>query len=70
MHDGGFATLAQVVAFYDRGGFPHPEQDARIQPLGLTGAEQADLVAFLEALTSPGVDCLSGEARSARPGNY
>lgn len=70
MHDGGFATLDEVVAFYDGGGFPHPEQDPRIRPLGLSDAERAEVVAFLRSLTSPAVPCLSGEARSARPGNY
>jgi hypothetical protein len=58
MHDGSLATLEEVVAYYDRGGTPHPGLDARIRPLGLDAAEAADLVAFLRALASderPGV---------------
>ncbi len=44
MHSGVFDTLADVVAFYNAG-------NDKIAPLGLTDAEQADLVAFLEGLT-------------------
>lgn len=51
MHDGSVATLAEVVAFYDRGGIPNPNLDIFIMPLELTEAEQGDLVTFLEALT-------------------
>ncbi len=54
-HNGGKATLAQVVDFYNRGGdFPdanranlHPD----IQPLGLSDEDKKALVAFLKALT-------------------
>jgi cytochrome c peroxidase len=52
MHDGRLKTLADVVAFYDRGGIPNPFLDRRLKPLGLTAGEQAALVAFLESLTS------------------
>lgn len=54
-HNGRFTTLEQVVAFYDRGGdFPNqPNRDPRIRPLGLGPNQQADLVAFLHALTDP-----------------
>jgi cytochrome c peroxidase len=48
MHNGAFETLAEVVAFYDRGGGPGAE---RLRPLGLNAQQQADLVAFLEALS-------------------
>jgi cytochrome c peroxidase len=58
MHDGSLPTLAEVVAFYDRGGIPNPGLDMFVFPLGLTAAEQQDLVAFLEALTGalPAID--------------
>jgi cytochrome c peroxidase len=52
MHDGSLPTLEAVVAFYDRGGTPNPELDETIRPLRLSGPEQADLVAFLEAMTA------------------
>lgn len=52
MHTGAFATLADVVEFYDRGGDDNGfGKDARIVPLGLTASDKADLVAFLETLT-------------------
>ncbi len=49
MHNGVLETLADVVAFYNAGG--GDGQTAGLQPLGLTDDEQADLVAFLEALS-------------------
>lgn len=51
MHDGSFATLAEVVDYYDRGGTPNEHLDARIRPLSLTPADRADLVEFLVSLT-------------------
>jgi cytochrome c peroxidase len=51
MHDGSMATLAEVVAFYDRGGNANPHLDGLLRPLHLTLRERRDLVAFLEALT-------------------
>jgi cytochrome c peroxidase len=61
-HNGGQATLEQVVDFYNRGGDrrgpdgndttglgPNGSNlDADIEPLGLTAQEKADLVAFLK----------------------
>ena len=52
MHDGSEATLADVIAFYDRGGNDNPYLDGGIRPLGLTDQEKADLVALLETFTS------------------
>ncbi len=48
-HDGSARTLAEVVAFYDKGGFKNPH--LKLQPLGLTVQEKADLVEFVLALT-------------------
>jgi cytochrome c peroxidase len=55
MHNGVFATLEEVVAFYDGGGGPGlgldvPNADPRLVALELTADEAADLVAFLGAL--------------------
>src|SRR3712207_5599400 len=36
MHDGVFKPLEEVLEFYDRGGGPNPNLDARIKPLGLS----------------------------------
>lgn len=62
MHDGRFATLAEVVDFYDRGGdFAAPNKSPLIVPLGLSEIEKAALVAFLgEALADPRVGSASG----------
>ena len=70
MHDGALASLEEVVAFYNQGGAGHPEQDPRIRPLGLDAGETADLVAFLEALTSPDLACLAAGARVNPPDNH
>jgi cytochrome c peroxidase len=52
MHDGSEATLADVIAFYDRGGNDNPYLDGGMRPLGLTEQEKADLVALMETFTS------------------
>ncbi|MBT3332672.1 MAG: photosynthetic protein synthase I [Rhodospirillaceae bacterium] len=57
MHNGMIATLADVVAFYNRGGGNDVNQDPRIKPLGLSSQERNNLVAFLEALSG---DALTG----------
>jgi len=55
MHNGGMATLEQVVDFYSRGGDFAKENAANlaeeIKNLGLSADEKAALVAFLKALT-------------------
>ncbi len=54
-HNGGKATLMQVIDFYNRGGdFGRdnaPITDPTVKPLGLTESEKQDLVAFLLSLT-------------------
>lgn len=58
MHDGSIATLEKVVEHYNNGGLTtegdpvSPYLSGGIRPLNLSAPEQADLVAFLEALTS------------------
>ena len=50
MHDGKFATLEEVVEFYNRGGdFPNAPNFPLnlIRPRNLTAGQKADLVAFL-----------------------
>lgn len=51
MHDGSEETLRDVVVLYNRGGNANPNLSPKMKPLGLTDAEIADLVAFLDALT-------------------
>ncbi len=70
MHDGAFTTLSDVLNFYNTGGPNHPDQDPRIRPLGLGERELAELEAFLNSLTSSGLDCLVAEARSHPTDNH
>ncbi len=59
MHNGVFYTMEEVVDFYNRGGLdeegrttPFPENKSKfIRPLGLTGEEKEDLIAFIEAFS-------------------
>jgi len=54
-HNGGKATLADVVAFYARGGdFANPERAGDLQPRSLDADDQAALV---ELLTNGLTDC-------------
>ena len=49
MHNGRFATIEEVVEFYNRGGdFTAANKDPRVRPLGLSVQQRADLVAFLK----------------------
>jgi cytochrome c peroxidase len=50
MHNGVFATLEDVVEFYNRGGGPHPHKSPLLRPLGLTDGEKKTLVEFLKSL--------------------
>jgi len=52
MHDGSLPTLDAVIDHYDGGFEPHPSLDTNIHALGLTPGERADLLAFLDAMTS------------------
>jgi cytochrome c peroxidase len=59
MHDGSLKTLDEVVNFYNNGGRVKETdpvsgfQSGGIRPLHLTDQEKQDLVAFMQALTSP-----------------
>jgi cytochrome c peroxidase len=52
MHDGSLTTLHQVVNFYQEGGVTRPSKSKLIKPLTLSATDKADLVAFLQTLTS------------------
>ena len=69
MHDGSLATLADVIAFYDRGGVPNQNLDPLIAPVGLSEPEQGDLIAFLESLTGSDVQDLVSDAFAAPVGD-
>lgn len=80
MHDGRFATLEQVVEFYDSGVVAHPNLSPplRVPPgngaasgtplrLNLTPTQKAALVAFMKTLTDPSV---ATNAMFSDPFNY
>jgi cytochrome c peroxidase len=53
MHDGSLATLEDVVRHYERGGVRRPALSRDLpQGLTLTDTERAELIAFLETLSS------------------
>jgi len=56
-HNGRFASLEEVVAFYNRGGdFDAPNKAPAVAPIGLNAQQRAALVAFLRRpLTDPRV---------------
>ncbi len=62
MHDGSLATLEDVIDFYNNGGRDKDTdplsgfQSGGIRPLNLTDAEKEELVAFMQALTSPDLE--------------
>jgi cytochrome c peroxidase len=69
MHNGALDTLKEVVEFYNRGGVANPLLDPLIRPLGLTGREMADIVAFLQTLTGENVEILVLDAFAAPIGD-
>lgn len=70
MHDGRFATLAEVVDFYDHGVQDGPALDGRLRQgrgprrLNLSAADRAALVAFMMTLTDT---ALITDARFSNP---
>lgn len=80
MHDGRFATLEQVVEFYDSGVVAHPSLSPPLRVpsgngaasgtplrLNLTPQQKAALVAFMKTLTDPSV---ATDAKFSDPFNY
>ncbi len=66
MHDGAFATLEDVIRFYNKGGAPHKGQDVRIKKLDLTNEEIAALASFLKTLTGDNLEQLVRESKEER----
>ena len=72
-HDGSVATLREAVVHYNNGGVTNegdPVNDflsGGIRPLNLTDEQIDDLVAFMEALTSPEFAELMAEAEGGKP---
>jgi cytochrome c peroxidase len=70
MADGRFATLEEVIDFYDRGGdFTAPNKAPQVVPLNLTPGQKTALAAFLRRpLTDPRL--VAGSGPFARPQLY
>ena len=51
MHDGGLATLEDVVEFYSKGGRLNPYLDSGLRPANFSSSETRALLAFLRALS-------------------
>ncbi|WP_193212620.1 cytochrome-c peroxidase [Luteolibacter marinus] len=67
MHDGRFATLREVIEFYDHGTRPHPNRSSKLeQPINLSEADKLALEAFLRSLddTAPDDPAFSDPFRS------
>ena len=68
MHDGSLATLKEVMDHYNNGGVTEADDPVNdflssgIRPLDLTDEQVADLVLFMEALTSPEYEALAEAA--------
>jgi cytochrome c peroxidase len=57
-HNGAYATLRQVVDFYNQGGnFDNKEKDSQIRDLGLSEYQKTALVDFLLSLTDERIRC-------------
>ena len=64
MHDGSLATLREVVDFYDAGSGNDPTRETRLRRLNLSERQKAQLIAFLESLTSINAGELAKQARA------
>jgi cytochrome c peroxidase len=51
MHDGSFATLEDVIEYYNRGGNANPQLDSELHPLRLSQSEMRSLVQFLRSIS-------------------
>lgn len=69
MHNGAFASLREVVEFYNRGGESNENLDRIIKPLGLSEGEIDALVEFLKSLTGDNVEILVLDAYAAPVGD-
>ena len=69
MHNGAFATLAEVVAFYNKGGGKDRfgNKTSILKPLRLRAAERRALVAFLESLSGEEIKMAAPSLPKAEP---
>ena len=65
-HDGSQQTLWDTIDHYNKGGVQNPYLDGGIVPLGLSEADEDDLIAFLATLTSPEYQQMAKEEYDAQ----
>lgn len=51
MHHGAYATMEEVIDFYDKGGLRRPNQTLSATPLHLDSTEKKAIISFMDALT-------------------
>jgi cytochrome c peroxidase len=64
MHDGSLAILRDVIDFYDAGSGNDAAREKRLRRLNLSEQQKAQLIAFLESLTSKNAGELAKQARA------
>lgn len=69
MHDGAFASLRQVLEFYNKGGVPNELLSPLITPLDLSDKEIDQIVAFMLALTGDNIQIIVADAFAAPIGD-
>ena len=69
MHNGEFATIKQVVEFYNQGGVANENLDVLIKPLNLSENEIDAVVEFLNTLTGDNINLLVSDAFAAPVGD-
>jgi cytochrome c peroxidase len=70
MHNGMIKTLNGVVDFYNRGGGKDSNKSKLLKPLGLSGQEKKELVAFLESLSGKPLISTQYVWKEAYPSEY
>ena len=69
MHNGIFATLDEVIDFYNEGGFQNELLSPMIRKLNLSSLEKENLKLFLESLVGENINILIADAISVPVGD-
>ena len=69
MHNGIFATLEEVIDFYNEGGFQNELLSPMIRKLNLSSLEKENLKLFLESLVGENINILISDAISVPVGD-
>ena len=69
MHNGIFATLDEVIDFYNDGGFQNELLSPMIKKLNLSSSEKENLKSFLKSLVGENINILIADAISVPVGD-